>query len=176
MKGFSISKRKLMFVAALLCLTLAGSVSAFAVLQKHTGKAVTAVTVLTESATTFIGSTAFRNLAGATATITVPAGKVQLVEANFTADSSCQGSFGGNWCSVQILADGAEMGPIAIGDFAFDGVGSNDDFFEAHAMQRSILLGPGTHTIQVQAAVTLSGMSFFLDDWSLTITQYNNGK
>ena len=68
------------------------------------------------------------------------------------------------------------MAPVAAGDFAFDGVGTADDFYEGHSMQRSILLGPGTHTIRVQALVTLSGMSFFLDDWSLTVTQYNNGK
>ena len=67
------------------------------------------------------------------------------------------------------------MNPISGGDFAFDGVGA-DDFAEAHAARGSLLLGPGTHTIQVQAAVTLSGMSFFVDDWSLTVTQYNNGR
>jgi len=162
-------------LAAALLISLTLACSAFAA-QTHSAKAVAAVTVVTENQTTFIGSTSFQNLAGATATITVPAGKVQLVEAAFTADSTCQGPFGGNWCSLQILADGAEMTPVAAGDFAFDGVGAADDFFEGHAMQRSILLGPGTHTIQVQAAVTLSGMSFFLDDWSLTITQYNNGR
>jgi hypothetical protein len=150
--------------------------SAFAVRQTHTGKAVAGVTVVTESEITFIGSTSFQNLAGATATITVPAGKVQLVEAEFTADSTCQGAFAENFCSVQILADGAEMAPVAAGDFAFDGVGTADDFYEGHAMQRSIVLGPGKHTIQVQASVTLSGMAFYLDDWSLTVTQYNNGK
>jgi len=73
------------------------------------------------------------------------------VEAEFTADSTCQGAFPENFCSVQILADGAEMNPIAAGDFAFDGVGTADDFYEGHAMPRSILLGPGKHTIQVQA-------------------------
>ena len=50
---------------------------------------------------------------------------------------------------MQILADGAEMNPVAAGDFAFDGVGTADDFYEGHAMQRSIVLGPGKHTIQV---------------------------
>jgi hypothetical protein len=176
MKPFAkVNRSSAMFIAALTCLMLAGSISAFAVRQTHTAKAASAVTIVTESQITFIGSTSFQNLAGATATITVPAGQVQLVEAEFTADSTCWGAFGGNWCSVQILADGGEMGPIAAGDFAFDGVGA-DDFYEGHAMQRSILLGPGKHTIQVQASVTLSGMAFYVDDWSLTVTQYNSGK
>jgi hypothetical protein len=165
-----------MSIAALACLMLAGSISAFAVRQSHTAKAAAAVTIVTESEISFIGSTVFQNLGGATATITVPAGQVQLVEAEFSADTTCQGAFAENFCRVQILADGAEMNPVAAGDFAFDGVGTADDFYEAHAMQRSILLGPGKHTIRVQAAVTLSGMAFFLDDWSLAITQYNNGK
>jgi hypothetical protein len=177
MKVFTkISRSSAISTAAITCLMLAGSISAFAVRQTHSAKAAAAVTIVTESEITFIGSTAFQNLAGATATIMVPAGQVQLVQAEFSADSTCQGAFFENFCRVQILADGAEMNPIAAGDFAFDGVGTGDDFYEAHAMERSILLGPGKHTIRVQAAVTISGMAFFLDDWSLTITQYNNGK
>jgi hypothetical protein len=163
-------------IAALTCLILAGSVSAFGVRQSHTAKAAAAVTVVTESEISFIGSTAFQNLPGARLTITVPANQVQLVQAEFSADTTCQGAFPENFCRVQILADGTEMSPVAAGDFAFDGVGNADDFYEAHAMQRSILLGPGTHVIQLQASVTLSGMAFYLDDWSLTVTQYNNGK
>ena len=177
MKVFAkVNGRSAMPIAALTCLMLAGSISAFAARQVHTGKAAAAVTVVTESELSFIGSTSFQNLAGATATITVPAGQVQLVHAEFSADSTCQGSFAENFCRLQILADGAEMTPVAAGDFAFDGVGTADDFYEAHAMQSSILLGPGKHTIKVQASVTLSGMSFYLDDWSLTVTQYNNGR
>ncbi len=168
------STRDTIAVALLFSTALASS--AFAVRRTHTGKAAAAVTLVTESEISFIGSTSFQNLAGATTTITVPAGNVQLVEAEFTADSTCQGAFAENFCSVQILADGAEMNPVAAGDFAFDGVGTADDFYEGHAMQRSIVLGPGKHTIQVQALVTLSGMAFYLDDWSLTVTQYDNGK
>ena len=163
-----------MSVAVLTCLMLAGSISAFAVHQSHTAKAASAVTVVTEGAITLISSTSLQNLSGATATITVPAGMVQLVDAEITADSSCQGAFAENYCIVKILADVAEMDPVSSGPF--DGVGTADDWYEGHAMQRSILLGPGKHTIPVQAAVTLSGMDFFLNDWSLTITQYNNGK
>ena len=177
MKLFAkVNRSSAILSAALSCLMLAGSISAFAVRQVHTGKAATAVTVVTESELSFIGSTSFQNLPGATATITVPAGQVQLVQAEFSADSTCQGSFAENFCRLQILADGSEMTPVAAGDFAFDGVGTADDFYEAHAMQRSVVLGPGTHTIRVQASVTLSGMAFYLDDWSFTITQYNNGK
>jgi len=105
------STRDTIAVALLFSTALASS--AFAVRRTHTGKAAVAVTVVTESEISFIGSTSFQNLAGATTTITVPAGKVQLVEAEFTADSTCQGAFAENFCSLQILADGAEMNPVA---------------------------------------------------------------
>lgn len=171
-------KLNTLFVAAITCLILAGSHSAFAVLQKRTGRSVAAVTVVTENADTFINSTSFQDLPGANATITIPAGKVQLVQAAYFAESSCVGEFGGNFCSLRILADGTEMSPSAFEapiDFAIDGVNA-DDLREGHAMQRSIVLGPGTHTIQMQAAVTNSFTGLFVDDWSLTITQYNNGR
>jgi hypothetical protein len=75
MKVFAkVNRSSSMFIAVLTCLMLAGSISAFAVRQVHTGKAATAVTIVTESELTFIGLTSFQNLAGATATITVPAG------------------------------------------------------------------------------------------------------
>ena len=117
MKALSLSKHKIMFVAVLICQTVAGSISASAVLQKHTGKAVNTVTVVTESELSFIGSTPFQNVSGATVKVTVPAGKVQLVRAEFSADSSCQGSFAENFCQVKILADGVEMTPVSAGDF-----------------------------------------------------------
>jgi hypothetical protein len=173
-----LNRSSAIFIAALTCMILAGSMSAFAVRQKLTGKAVAGVTVITESQDSFLNSTSYQNLAGATATITVPADKVQLVQASFFAESSCTGEFGGNFCSLRILADGSEMSPSAFEapiEYAFDGVNA-DDFREGHAMQRSILLGPGTHTIQVQVAVSNSFTGLFVDDWSLTITQYNNGK
>jgi hypothetical protein len=165
-------------IAVLACLIVAGSGSASAVLQKRTGKAVAGVTVVTESEDSFLNSTSFQNLAGAKATITVPADKVQLVQASFFAESTCVSTFHPHFCSVRILADGTEMSPTAFEapvEFAFDGSDA-DDFRESHAMQRSILLGPGTHTIQVQVAVSSSDDGLFLDDWSLTVTQYNNGK
>lgn len=179
MKSFNkVNRSSVLLVAALTCVVLAGSNSAFAVRQTRRANAVAAVTVVTENQDSFLNSTSYQDLAGARATITVPTGQTQLVQAAFFAESTCVGEFGGNFCSLRILADGVEMSPSAFEagiEFAFDGVGA-DDFREGHAMQRSILLGPGTHTIRVQAAVSNSFTGVFLDDWSLTITQYNNGR
>jgi hypothetical protein len=175
MKAFAKVKRSsAMFVAALACAMLAGPVPALA--QTNTAKAVSAVTIVSGGSILQFTTTSFQNMPGGVAVIKVPVDKVQLVEARITASSSCQGPSGQNWCAVRILADGVEMNPVIPGGTAFDGVGDGNDYFEGHAMQRSILLGPGSHVIQVQAAVSLSGMSFFLDDWSFTVTQYNKGK
>lgn len=171
-------KKTFVVVAVLASLLVVGSVPAFATRQTFSGKSVAAVTVVTESADSFLNSTSYQNLPGATATITVPAGKVQLVQATYFAESTCVSTFHPHFCSVRILADGTEMSPSALEaavEFAFDGSAA-DDFREGHSMQRSILLGPGTHTIQVQVAVSASDDGIFLDDWSLTITQYNNGR
>ena len=173
MKTIVKVNRRTMFVAALTCVVLAVSLSAFA-LETRRGKAVAAVTIVTDGLIRQFNSTTFVGLS--TVSITVPANKVQLVEASFTGDSSCQGPAGQNWCSLTMVADGVEMSPATGLSYAFDGVGNGDDYFESHAMKRSILLGPGTHSITVAAAVSASGVKFFLDDWSFTITQYNNGK
>src|SRR5215813_1861225 len=125
-----VNRTSATFVAVLSCLMLMGSIPSFAARQSHTGKAVAAVTVVTESELTFIGSTTFQALSGASTTITVPTGQNQLVVADFTADSTCQGAFAENFCTLEILADGVEMNPISGGDFAFDGVGTADDFYE----------------------------------------------
>jgi hypothetical protein len=143
----------------------------------HTGKGVFKTTVVTETAALSTTSPSFVSLPGATATITVPALKVHLVNVRFSAESYCFGSTGlaGNWCSIRILADGVEMLPNSGGDFAFNANGATDDFWEGHAMERTLVLGPGSHTITAQWAVTNSGVTFRLDDWTFAVTQYNNG-
>ena len=168
-----VNRSRTMFVAALACVVLAASLSAFA-LDTRKGKTVAAVTIVTDGLIRNFNSTSFVGLS--TVLITVPAGKVHLVEATFTAELSCQGPAGANWCSLTMIADGVEMSPASGLSYAFDGVGDGNDYFEGHAMKRSILLGPGTHGITVAGAVSVSGVNFFLDDWSFTITQYNNGK
>lgn len=149
-------------------------VPAFAAVT-HSGKAVAKTTVVTETNAQTTSSTSFVALPGATANITVPAGKFQLVNARFSAESYCFSSTATGWCSVRILADGTEMLPDSGIDFAFDASGNADDFWEGHAMERTLVLGQGAHTISVQWVVTDPSIFFRLDDWTLAVTQYNNG-
>jgi hypothetical protein len=160
----------------LLTLALALTTSSFAA-ATHTGKAVAAITVVTDATGSTTTSTSFADVPGARATITVPAGQTQLVQATFSAESYCFGYSGlaYQFCSLRILADTSEMLPKSGMDFAFDSNGQTDDAFEGHSMSRTLVLGPGTHIIRLQAVVTDGGVGFTTDDWTLTITQYSNG-
>lgn len=166
--------RKSITAAALVALIAA--VPAFAAVT-HTAKGIFKTIVVTETNAQSTNSTSYVNLPGASATITVPAGKIHLVNVRFSAESYCFGSTSdaGNWCSVRILVDGTEMLPNSGFDFAFNANGNADDFWEGHAMERTLVVGAGTHTVTVQWANTSSNLTFRLDDWTMLVTQYNNG-
>jgi hypothetical protein len=161
----------------LLLTTLPLVTSAFAA-KTHRGGAVAGITVVTETNPSTSQSTSFADVPGAAVTITVPAGKTQLVQARFTAESYCFWYSGAayQFCSLRVLADATEMLPNSGIDAAFDSNGQFDDAWEGNSMERALVLGPGMHRIKLQAAVTDPGISFTLDDWILTVTQYSNGK
>jgi hypothetical protein len=161
----------------LLLTTLPLATSAFAAVT-HRGGAVAAITTVTESNPSTSQSTSFADVPGAGVTITVPAGQTQLVQARFTAESTCWWYSGAayQFCSLRVLADSTEMLPKSGKDAAFDSNGQFDDAWEGNSMERALVLGPGMHRIKLQAAVTDPGISFTVDDWVFTVTQYNNGK
>jgi len=165
------SVKKVVTAVALASLAVAPAVAAVT----HTGKAVAKITVVTETNAQTTSSTSFVSLPGASANVTVPAGKFQLVNVRFSAESYCFSSSTTGWCSVRILADGTEMLPNSGEDFAFDASGTADDFWEGHAMERTLVLGQGTHNISVQWVVTDPRITFRLDDWTMAVTQHNNG-
>jgi hypothetical protein len=133
-------------------------------------KTISHVRVVREINAATTSSTTYVALPGATGTIAVPGDENGLILVRFSAESQCSGPTAGNWCSVRILLDGIEMDPASGVDFAFDSVGSPQDFYESHSMDRSRAgVGSGNHTVTVQWAVTSATTVFRLDDWSLTI-------
>ena len=150
----------------------AGGGSSF--VSTTTGGAITSIVTVREDAATSTSSTAFVDIPGATATITVPAGQSSLFIATFSAESTCTGTSG--WCAIRIMLTGPssfEMLPAAGANFAFD---SNDGgtetiaSWEGHSMQRSFSVSTaGTWTVQAQQLVTATGMTFALDDWLLRV-------
>ncbi len=113
-------------------------------------------------------------LTGATVTIVIPPGPSQLVVARFTAESECRDDANpGNWCVVTILAEGSEMEPVVGGDFGFDTAPQGGrGYWRGHAMDRSLVLQPGTYRIRVMFNVTAASTVFVLDDWHLTVESY----
>jgi hypothetical protein len=101
-------------------------------------------------------STTFQQLASAP--ITIPAAWTSgRIVARYSGESKCSGA---NYCSVQILVNGAAMSPNSGFDYAFDApadpsFGSN---FESNSVERtSGLLGPGTYNVVVQGGVVGTG-------------------
>ena len=136
------------------------------------GGPITAVRTRRETSASSSSSTSFVDVPGASASITVPSGQQALILARFSAESYCNdGTTGntGNWCSARILIDGVEMQPASGFDFAFDTDGEADDYWESNSMDRSAVVGSGSHTVKVQRAVTSAATVFRLDDWSLTV-------
>ena len=129
---------------------------------------VTSQTSGTAASTT---SSSFVNLAGASETVTVPAGETARIYALFSAESSCSGAGASEFCTVRILVDGNELNPAVGSDYAFDSTDNGDDTaqsWESHSMARSSeTLAAGNHTVQVQMRTT--GVTLRIDDWALVI-------
>jgi hypothetical protein len=140
------------------------------------GAGVAKITVVTETDAQSTSSTSWVDVPGATVDITVPSSKTQLVNVRFSGESACfASSLPGAWCSLRILANLSQMSPRSDSDFALDSSGAANDFWEAHAMERTAILGPGTYTITVQWRVTDPNVAFQLDDWTMAVTQHNGG-
>jgi hypothetical protein len=99
-----------------------------------------------------------------------------LINARFTAESSCSGA-GTGWCPVRIVVYSAatssftELNPASGMDFAFDSdtSGSADDLWESNAMERSIRLPAGAYRFRVEYAVTANAVTSRLDDWHFAV-------
>ncbi|MBI1886596.1 MAG: hypothetical protein HYS09_09845 [Chloroflexi bacterium] len=138
------------------------------------GGAITAVKVVRETDAQTTSSATFVDLPGASTTITVPSGEKALILARFSAESDCYGGAANDWCSVRILIGGSEAAPASGTDFAFDsnedGGAASQGNWESHSMDRSRgALGEGTYTVKVQWMTVDTGVTFRLDDWSLTV-------
>jgi len=120
--------------------------------------------VWTESNAATFTSTSWTDL---TTQVIVP-DTTQTLLITFSAETLCGGQSG--WCTVRILVDGFEAKPAVGTDFAFD---SGNDSYEVHTMQRVATVGGFnvSRQIKVQVAVQGTGMSFRVDDWTLSVVQ-----
>ena len=108
----------------------------------------------------------------------VPAGERALLLARFSSESECYTSgTSQRWCSVRILVNGTQFAQPD-SDFAYDSANNgvdDDGSWEAHSIDRSIVIGAGDHTLQVQYRTTNGDTTFRLDDWSFTVERVKKG-
>ncbi len=135
------------------------------------------VRTLTSTSATTTTTTSYSVIPGASANVNVPAGHTALLDVRFTAESACYTTTtttAANWCIVRVTVDGVEANPASGVDFAFDstdGGGDGPGSWESHAIERSLNVGPGAHTVSVEYAVitTVAGLTLRIDDWHMTI-------
>ena len=140
------------------------------------GRAVTAVKVVSDAAESSTLSSTFMDIPGATVTIKVPAATQALLLVRFSGESRCDISFPAT-CAVRVLVNGVEAQPSRGIASAFDsapGTGPPTQVVlrQSHSIDRSAgPLDPGSYTVDVQYAISFEGggSSFRLQDWSLTV-------
>ena len=126
-----------------------------------------------KDASTFASTSGlWKNFTGAKVTIKVPPKQKALFLATFSGETICNdsGGFVADECDLRIVVDGNEMspGPVSPNNgAAFDSHGAGNDYREMHAIQRSRVVGPGTHTVQVQVKVGSTG--FTVQAWLLSV-------
>jgi hypothetical protein len=174
------SIRTITLSTAAVLASLFGTASSLAGLVKGTGGPLIRVDTRSDNNPLETSSTTYAALPGATVALTIPSsGGSRLIIVRFTAESQCYG-VENNRCTVQIVAiDQSGNLPTvplnpADGGITFDSTPfSADDLWEAHAMDRSIRLDPGSYVIRVQWAVVGAATTFRLDNWHLTVSQYD---
>jgi hypothetical protein len=162
----------LAIAAAALTGLAARSALAESVMVTKTAGAVVNVKALGSTDTvTVVGSSGWQDVPGSATAIAVPAGYKMLVNTRFTAESACFGA--SSICPAQVLIGGVAAGPANGSNVDFDstegGTESNASW-EAHSIDRSLILGPGTYLVKAQV-LAFAGATFQLRNWTLTLTK-----
>ena len=117
--------------------------------------------VKTQNQPTRTSSVPYVAVPGAPFQIAVPENEQRCLKLLFTAESSCDGYAGDDFCYVRALVDGVPMDPDGQNFQAFD---SEDDTASAHAYEWIKHVGPGNHVITVERRVGNPNTVFRLDD------------
>src|SRR3954469_17565482 len=100
---------------------------------------------------------------GAQFQIVVPDNQQRCLKLLYTAESSCTGYPGDDFCYVRALVDGVPMDPDGGGFQALD---SEDDTASGHAYEWIKRVGPGVHNITIERRVGNPNTVFRLDDYT----------
>jgi len=152
-----------------------GAFAGIAFSDSSTGNAQFLMENRSDTSPSSSNSTAWATLPGSQVSVGIFALGTRLVNARFTAESSCVGS--GGICRVRLIAlrdNGIvfELSPIAGDEFAFDSADSTSTrsaVGEGHAMERSRRLPQGNYQVLVQYSISSPSASFELDDWHFAV-------
>jgi hypothetical protein len=100
---------------------------------------------------------------GAQFQVNVPPNEQRCIKLLFTAESSCDGYPGDDFCYVRALVDNNPMDPDGQG---FQTLDSDHYTASAHAYEWIKHVGPGVHTITIQRRVGNVNTDFRLDDYT----------
>ena len=103
------------------------------------------------------------SIPGAQFQITVPPNEQRCLKLLFTAESSCTGYPGDDFCYVRALVDNVPMDPDGQ---AFQALDSEDATASAHAYEWIKHVGPGVHNITILRRVGNANTDFRLDDYT----------
>jgi hypothetical protein len=95
--------------------------------------------------------------------VNVPPEQQRCLKLLFTAESSCTGYPGDDYCYVRALVDGVPMDPDGANFQALD---SEDATASAHAYEWIKHVGPGMHNITIERRVGNPNTDFRLDDYT----------
>ena len=156
---------RLMLVAVfLLGALLAGSGVVVAAQVIKTGKAVTAVKVVTETSQSS-ASTPFTwtDVVGMSTSVNVPSGEQAILLITFSAQTNCTDGTGATtYCQIRVLVDGNAAPP---GIVTFDSAADGNAAIAGETNSMQFVAGPlnaGSHTIKVQGLVDEAQSTFVL--------------
>ena len=165
-----MSRRALTLVVIVMALLLAAASATYAISIAKSGKAVTAVKVVTDDGTAgpyaLTTSHEWADIPGMSTTIKVPSRTKGLLLITFSAETRCTEDveITSAQCRIRALVDSSVVAP---GEVIFaDAAGTSEaqfpyEVFEAHSMQ--FVAGPlkaGTHTVTMQYQV-IQGTPYF---------------
>jgi len=171
-------RRTILLLASVAVALILASGTAFALLTIASGGSIERVQIARETSSTITNNVAFNDVPGAAVSVSVPAGSTRLIMARFSAESACYGGAGAQYCKARIVAVNAatgavtELSPKSGSNFAFDSTDSVTETsasWEGHSMDRSDRLDAGDYRVMVQQAVSDAAVTFWLDDYSLTV-------
>jgi hypothetical protein len=131
-----------------------------------TGKSVSAVVSVSGPGPDSTAQTTWADLPDAVVTVKVPgAWSSALLDIRLSADFVFAIPTGAR-AQIRVLVDGAEVAPGPLHIDRSAGYAYNPSL---QSLERTASVGPGSHTVQLQAEVCDCGTALSMTDWTLTV-------